>query len=408
MAELAYLDPKDPAFRVDPYPMLAALRARQPLHWSPALKGWVALRYDTVRHVLSSGQHSSNGFTPYYAALPSEYKAQSETLMRYLGNWLVFTDPPDHTRLRRLTARVFTSRSLQTIRPNIEAIVSHLLDGLDGRDETDLVEAFSNPLPAYVIMDMLGVPRDMLADMKVWSDDIRLFIGVAVSTDDKHARARRGVEAMADAFRDLINIQRRAPKDNILALLIAARDEEGGGRLTDDELIATAILFLFAGHETTTSLITMASLAMMRDEALRTRFLATEDADGIATAVEEFLRHDGPTPVMMRIATSDHELEGIPIPEGARIFPVIASANRDPEVFERPDEIDLARAPNRHVTFGHGAHFCLGAPLARMEAQIALPALHRRFPRMTLAGEPAWADGVTLRGPASLPVRLGD
>ncbi|MCB1512380.1 MAG: cytochrome P450, partial [Hyphomicrobiaceae bacterium] len=192
-----YLDTKDPVFRVDPYPMIAALRERAPLHWSPPLKGWAALRYDTVRHVLNSAQHSADSFTPYYRALPSDRQAQTESLMRYLGNWLVFTDPPDHTRLRRLTARVFTSRSLLAIQPNVEAIVAHLLGELDGQDAVDLVSAFSNPLPAYVIMDMLGVPRSMLPEMKVWSDEIKLFIGAAMSAPDKYARARHGVEAMA-------------------------------------------------------------------------------------------------------------------------------------------------------------------------------------------------------------------
>lgn len=407
MPATATLDPRDPAFRVDPYPSLAALRASAPVHWSPALKGWVVLRYDSVMHVLNSPRHSADSFRPSYKALPSAFQAESESLLRYLGNWLVFTDPPDHTRLRRLTARVFTSRSLQAIRPNVERIVEHLIADLDGHDEVDLVARFANPLPAYVIMDMLGVPRALLPEMKAWSDEIKLFIGVASSVENKYARARHGVEAMADAFRGLIAAQRQAPKDNILSLLIAARDDEGGGRLTDDELIATSILFLFAGHETTTNLISMASLALMRDERLRAEFLSLGgDAGRVELAVEEFLRHDGPTPVMMRIATEDHALEGQEIAAGARVFPVIASANRDPDVFDEADTIRLGRTPNRHATFGYGTHFCLGAPLARMEAQIALPALHRRFPKMHVAAAPDWADGLTLRGPTTLPVHL--
>jgi cytochrome P450 len=406
MSASAYLDPKNPQFRIDPYPLFAELREAAPIHWSPALKGWVTLRYETVRHVLSNPTHSVDSFTPYYEALPSDYQIQSRSLLRFLGNWLVFIDPPRHTRLRRLTAKVFTTRALQSIRPNVERIVDHLLSTMDDRDELDLVSAFSNPLPAYVIMDMLGVPRSMLPDMKAWSDEIKLFIGVALAAEDKYARAVHGVEAMADAFRDLIRQHRAAPRDNVLSLLIAARDDVDGGQLTDDELIATAILFLFAGHETTTNLVSMASLAIMTDDALRQRFLALSSDDAIEAAVEEFLRHDGPTPVMMRVAVTEHELGGQPIAAGDRVFPVIASANRDPGTFATPDAIDFARTPNRHLTFGYGTHFCLGAPLARMEAQIALPALHNRFPNMALGGEIAWADGMTLRGPTALPVRL--
>lgn len=402
-----YLDHRDPRFRVDPYPLLAEMREVAPLHWSPAVRGWAVLRYDLVHHVLNSPQHSADTFTPYYKALPPDFQIQTESLMRFLGNWLVFIDPPKHTRMRRLTAKVFTTRALQTIRPNVSDIVGHLIADMQDHDELDLVAGFSNPLPAYVIMDMLGVPRTMLPDMKAWSDDIKLFIGVSGNTENKYPRARHGVEAMAAAFRDLIDDHRRTPRDNILSLLIAARDDEAdGGRLTDDELIATAILFLFAGHETTTNLVSMASLAMMRDENLRQDFLGLTAPEGIENAVEEFLRHDGPTPVMMRLAVEDHELAGQEITAGEKMFPVIASANRDPSMFDAPDVIRLDRTPNRHLTFGYGTHFCLGAPLARMEAQIALPALHRAFPRMTLAGEPEWADGLTLRGPSVLPVRL--
>ena len=238
----AYLDPRAPGFRSDPYPMLAALRAEAPVHWSPALKGWVVLRYEQVKHVLHSPQHSADSFSPYYNALPSVHQQNCETLMRYLGNWLVFIDPPKHTRMRRLTAKVFTTRSLLQIQPNVEAIAAHLIGEMEqahaqGNDEMDLVAAFSNPLPAYVIMDMLGVPRAMLPDMKIWSDEIKLFIGVAQGVPDKYDRARHGVEAMAEAFRALIGEHRKNPRDNILSLLIAARDDADGGKLTDYELI---------------------------------------------------------------------------------------------------------------------------------------------------------------------------
>ena len=178
--------------------------------------------------------------------------------------------------------------------------------------------------------------------------------------------------------------------------------------MSDDELVATSILFLFAGHETTTNLISMASMHLMSRPDVRAEFLALDGPEANSRAVEEFLRFDGPTPSMVRIALSEHEVGGQAIGAGERIYAMIASANRDSTVFDQADELDLARTPNAHVTFGYGAHFCLGAPLARMEANLALPALHRRFPQMALTGEPEWADGLTLRGPTSLPVRLRD
>ena len=242
--------------------------------------------------------------------------------------------------------------------------------------------------------------------MKSWSDDIRLFIGTARGVPDKYERVRRGTEAMAAAFRTLVAERRVALKDDILSTLVAA-NEADAGRLSDDDLIATSILFLFAGHETTTSLIAMGSMALMDVPDLRQQF-AQLPTTGVQTAVEEFLRFDGPTPVMMRIALRDDEIGGKAIKKGDRVWTMIGAANRDPAEFKDPDMIDLKRYPNRHVTFGFGPHFCLGAPLARLEAQIALPALHRRFPTMVRTRvDIAWADGLGLRGPEQLPVRLG-
>ena len=399
-------NPDTRAYRENPYPVLAELRARDPVHWSPALKGWVLTRHADVQRVLKAEEMSADKITPFYAALPSETKAKIESLMRYLGTWLPFRDPPDHTRLRLLIARAFTPKALASIKPNIEAITTLLLDRMHGRDEVDLVAEFANPLPAYVIMDMLGVPRAMLPEMKSWSDDIRLFIGTARGVPDKYERVRRGTEAMAAAFRTLVAERRVALKDDILSTLVAA-NEADVGRLSDDDLIATSILFLFAGHETTTSLIAMSSMALMDVPDLRQQF-AKLQTTGVQTAVEEFLRFDGPTPVMMRIALRDDEIDGRAIKKGDRVWTMIGGANRDPAEFKDPDTIDLKRYPNRHVTFGFGPHFCLGAPLARLEAQIALPALHRRYPTMARTSvDIAWADGLGLRGPEQLPVRLG-
>jgi cytochrome P450 len=400
-------DPADKTFRTDPYPLLAELRAKAPVHFSPALKGWTVFRHADVQRVMRDSQMSADKITPFYTSLNPQQRSEVQVLIEYLGRWLVFRDPPDHTRLRGLIARAFTPKSLASIRSNIDSIVTMLLDDMAGKTDVDLVTAFSNPLPAFVIMDMLGVPRAMLGEMKSWSDDIKLFIGTAKQTEDKYARARRGVEGMGDAFRVLIKQRRTAPTDDVLSMLVAVNDSHDG-RLSDEELIATSILFLFAGHETTASLIAMASIALMRDEAARAQFLGLRSPLEVQTAVEEFLRFDGPTPSMMRIALVGAEIDGHAIKPGDRVWTFIGAANRDPHVFDRPDQLNLGRAPNPHVTFGFGTHFCLGAPLARLEAQIALPRLHARYPQMMLAATPSgWNDGLTLRGPGSVPVRLG-
>jgi cytochrome P450 len=326
----------------------------------------------------------------------------------------VFRDAPNHTRLRSLVARAFTPKELARIRPNIVGITEHLLaDMAQGKPgEIDLIEKFANPLPAYVIMDMLGVPRTMLEDMKVWSDDIRLFIGTAKSTPEKYDHIQRGTTAMADAFRRLIREHRANPQPDVLSTLIAANEvpvDGGEAKLSDDELIATAILFLFAGHETTTGLIAMGTYHMLGRPDVHRQFLSTAGAPvNAAAAVEEFLRFDAPTPAMVRIALVDQEIGGHAIKAGDRVWALLGAANRDPSEFAEPDRLDIARTPNRHVTFGFGPHFCLGAPLARLEAQIAMPLLHARFPAMRLGSmPPEWTDGLSLRGPVQVMVALG-
>jgi cytochrome P450 len=396
---LLTFDPATPGFRENPYPLYGELRANNPVHWSPALKAWVVCRYADVQHVLRDGALSSDRVTPFFKSQPSEMQAKYAAVLKYLGGWLVFRDAPNHTRLRSLVARAFTPKELARIRPNIVGITEHLLAGMQrhGASTIDLVNEFANPLPAYVIMDMLGVPRSMLADMKLWSEDIRLFIGTAKSTPDKYDHISRGTAAMADAFRQLIKEHRAHPQPDVLSTLIAANEmpvDGGEAKLSDDELIATAILFLFAGHETTTGLIAMGTHHMVARPDVHRQFLATSGTPAnAAAAVEEFLRFDAPTPAMVRIALVDQ---------------VVGAANYDPAEFIDPERLDIARTPNRHVTFGFGPHFCLGAPLARLEAQIALPLLHARYPQMR-PGSPApeWTDGLSLRGPVQVMVELG-
>ncbi|MBN9266029.1 MAG: cytochrome P450 [Hyphomicrobium sp.] len=236
------------------------------------------------------------------------------------------------------------------------------------------------------------------------SDDIMLFIGTARATPDKYERARRGAVEMAGLFREEIEKRRADPGDDLLSLLIAARDEQD--RLSEDELVATAMLLLFAGHETTTNLLSTATLTMMRNPDQRARLAASPDM--ASTAVEEFLRTEAPTNAMGRIVRTTHEVRGVTLKEGDRLFAIINAANRDGSQFTDPDKVDVGRQPNRHLTFGQGPHFCLGAQLARLEARIALPQLIERFPNMSPGSSPpVWLDSLVMRGLKSLPVRTG-
>ena len=397
-------DPSDPATRANPYPALARLRHEDPVHWSAQQKSWFVSRYEDVRQVLGGDAMSANRVKPFYAGLPEATRNTLAEAMRYLTLWLVFRDPPEHTRLRRMMQRAFTPPVIQRMRPRIERIIAAQADHLARQETPDLVADFTMPIPALVIMSLMDVPDERLHDIKAWSEDIMLFIGTARATPDKYERTRRGAHEMAEFFRGLIAARRANPSDDALSLLIAARD--GGDMLSEDELVATAMLMLFAGHETTTNLMSNASLALMSDGDARGAFQAL--GTNAATAVEELLRFDGPSNAMGRVVAREHQLGGKTLKVGDRVFAMINAANRDESQFTSPDRLDLARSPNAHMTFGLGTHFCLGAPLARLEAQIALPLLFQRFPAMTQAdAPPVWQDSLVMRGLVSLPVRLG-
>jgi cytochrome P450 len=397
-------NPADPEVRANPHPILARLRNEDPVHWHPGLRSWVLTRYDDVKFALGTGDMSPDRLTPFYDKLPDETRSTLADMMRYLNLWIVFRDPPQHTRVRGLVNKAFLPGTINGFRPRIERICGMLLDRLDGEDEVDLVARFTMPLPALVIMSILGVSDSYLDRIKAWSDDIMLFIGSAQDTPGKYELARRGAHEMAAFFRAEIARRRAEPSDDLLTLLISARDERDS--LSEDELVSTAMLLLFAGHETTTNLLSTAALSLMRNPEQREQFLRHPQL--ASTAVEEFLRYDAPTNAMTRIVRTAHELRGQEMKPGQRVFAIINAANRDESQFTEPDRLDVARSPNRHLTFGQGIHFCLGAQLARLEARIALPLLFGRYPNMAPGrGERVWLDALIMRGLKSLPVKLG-
>ena len=398
-----------PATNANPFPEFARLRAEDPVHWSPAMKAWIITRHADVKNVaLNNRQISADRLTPFFKTNPEYQRGSIDSLVRYLNHWMVFRDPPDHTRLRRLFNKAFTPTSVSNLRPSIENIVAHLIDGMEAkarRGETvDYIADFAYPLPASVIMDLLGVPRTDLGRVKLWSDDIALFIGTAQVAGNKYLRAESGAKAMSDYFRSLVEARTAEPHDDMISHLVLARDDRDA--LTTDEIIGTCILLLFAGHETTTNLIGNGFLYSMRHRDQWERLVADPSLAG--SAVEEYLRYDGPSGALARVAAADLEMGGKTIREGQRLFAFMNSANRDPEAFADPDRFDISREPNVHLTFGHGIHFCLGAPLARLEAQIAATRLAERLPDVRLSGgDPEWHDSLILRGVKRLPVQLG-
>jgi cytochrome P450 len=394
--------PNDPEVLANPFPLYQRLRDEDPAHWSPRLKAWVLTRYDDVKRVCLDTGMSSDRLRPFFATLPPAEARRVAELVRYLTLWMVFRDPPEHTRLRRLTAKVFNVRSINALRPNIESTTRWLLERIGERERFDFIADFAGPLPALVIIDMLGAPREELGRLKRLSDEMALFIGSARDAPEKYERAAAATREMADIFRELILARRAAPQRDLLSELVALDD--GGDRLSDDELVATCVLLLFAGHETTTHHIANGLRALMQFPDQMEELRA--DPALAPAAVEELLRYDGPIGAQVRIVQQAHELHGKTLRAGDRVFVLMNAANRDPRAYDEPDRVNLARDGVPHLTFGFGAHICLGFPLARLEGQIALPEVLARWRRLEIAGEPLeWLDSMVLRGTLALPLR---
>ena len=421
--------PEDPAILANPYALFDRMRAEDPVHWSPRLKSWVLTRYDDVKRVcLEPARMSSDRLRPFFASIPSEEAKKIGDIMRYLSLWMVFKDAPEHTRLRRLTGKVFHNKSMQAMRPQVEDITQWLIGNIGDKTEFDFISAFAGPLPCLVIMAMLGVPREDLTQVKRMSDEIALFIGSSRTSAEKYDTAEAATHEMAEYFRRHITLRRADPRDDLMTEL--AHIDDNGDTLSEDELIATCILLLFAGHETTTNHIANGMLSLTRfpgeqhklrertgglsnsakQSASRSTNQATNStahAKFAAAAVEELLRYDGPSGAQVRIVAQTHELRGKQLKEGDRVFMMLNAANRDPEAYAQPNLLDLERDGVPHLTFGFGLHICLGFPLARLEGQVAFPALLKQFATVETVGpEPEWNNSLVFRGMKALPVRV--
>jgi len=398
MSSEMLFDPFLPGFHADPFPYYHRLREAEPVHQSP-LGFWVLTRYDDCVAVLRDQRFGRAGFEGFLESMYGSSVPAQERLPRSM----LFQDPPDHTRLRSLVSRAFTPRVVESLRPRVQEIVDGIIDRALEARSMEVIGDLAYPLPVTVISEMLGVPAGDRDSIKGWSADIaRSLDAIGLQVDPEIVeRGRVARRAMGEYFRALLPERRRHPRNDLLSLLIAA--EEQGDKLSEGELLSTCVLLYIAGHETTVNLIGNGLLALLRnpDQLRRLR----EEPALAASAVEELLRYDGPVQRTARFTTVDVEIGGRAIDKGAMVVTAIGAANRDPAQFPDPDRLDLGRADNRHIAFGFGIHFCLGAPLARLEGQVALGTLARRLPSLALAADAVeWRESQVLRGLKALPV----
>lgn len=391
-----------PEFRRDPYPTYRALRAKHRVFHSRILAGSCLLpRYDDIVAVLGDARFSVDRPQADVFRRLQPFRGLSPQFTEAIMSTLLMTDPPAHTRLRRLVNKAFTPRVVEGLRTRVQALVDELLDAVAPHRQMELIHDLAYPLPVTVIAEMLGIPVHDRRRFKDWSDELAVILDPLQATEGLVPIERAFVDITA-YMRPIFEQRRREPRDDLISALVAV--EEDGQRLSEVELLSLTMLILGAGHETTTNLIANAMLALLHNPGERRRL--QDEPSLIGSAVEEFLRYDSPVQTTDRVASVDCEIAGQPIKRGMVVALLLGSANRDPDRFADPDRLDIGRQDNHHVSFGHGAHFCLGAALARLEAQITINTLLRRFPDVALEREPTeWKRSMVLRGPTSLHLR---
>ena len=398
-ATLAF-NPLDPAFIADPYPFYHRLRAAMPV-WQSPLGMWIVTRHDDVSAFLKDKRYGKN----YVANITRQYGPDAilEPARASLGRTMLVLDPPDHTRLRGLVTKAFTARRVEEMRPRIAAIVNDLIDRVQAQGHMDIISDFAHRLPIIVICDMLGIPEeDQHQFFERSRVNGRLIDPVPMTREELDIANANTLETNA-YFESLFDRRRREPKDDLVTLLVQA--EEQGDRLTTDELTANVGLLFAAGHETTANLIGNGLLALHRNPGQWARMKA--DPSLIPNAMEELLRYDSSVQMTGRTTSEDVELAGVAIPAGQAVVAFLGAANRDPAVYENPDQLDITRRDIRPLSFGGGIHHCLGAQLTRIEAQEAFAGLIRRLPNLELPDKdtPTWRRSFTLRGLITLPAR---
>nr|BBH88097.1 biotin biosynthesis cytochrome P450 [Thermosporothrix sp. COM3] len=395
---LSYL--MEPEVLANPYPLYHKLRSTDPVYWDPFLHAWLVTRYEDVVTVLTRFSSDRTPTPDYLTALGLE---ELTPLARLMVKQVIFLDPPDHRRIRGLLSVAFTPRRIEKLRGHIQKVADDLLDRVQGQEQMDIVTDLAYPLPAIVIAEILGVPASDWQTLTRWSLDFGQILGNFQHNPDRIEQMVRSTEEMCEYLLAILKERRRVPREDLISWLIAA--EVSGDRLTEKEILANVVLTLVAGLETTINLIGNGIYVLLRHPE-QLKKLQTEP-QLIVSAVEELLRYESPSQHTARLAATDMELGGKIIRKRQAVIAMVGAANRDPERFPDPDMFDICRQNNKHIAFGWGSHFCFGAPLARLEGQIVIQTVFRRFPHLRLSdGEIAWRDNLGLRGPANLPVWL--
>jgi pimeloyl-[acyl-carrier protein] synthase len=392
----------DPAVQVNPYPIYERLRWESPVFWNGPY--WLLSRYDDIVALLNDPRVSSARVEATFAVLPEDVQQELQPLRHVLGSRMLLSDPPRHTRLRTLMTKAFSARVTEAKRERIEEICNHFLDRVMAQGTMDVMQDVAVPLPGWVIADMLGVPREDQEDFTRWSrDQVRVY-DRSGTMHERIPIMRQGQASMLEMkayLEEVIAARRTEPREDLITMMIQA--EEAGDRLTTDEMVVMCIALLVGGNNSTAHLIGNAILTLARHPEAIAQLRA--DPGLIRPAIEEVMRYDSPVQATSRVAREPIDVGGQTIEAGQNIYVLFGSANRDEAQFPDPTRFDITRAPNRHLTFAHGPHFCLGAAVARAEAQSAVLTIVQRCEGLQLASDHVdWIEGFAFRGPKSLPV----
>lgn len=395
---------------VNPYPAYHVIRKLDPVHWSESWQSWFLTRYEDVAAVMKDNRFMVGQVSSFSTRLsvdgatPEQVRQARESLDKiegWLQTFLLFTDPPAHTRLRALISKAFTPRSVEQLAPVIQARVDRLLDALETGQAVNLMEAVAVPLPVMTIADFLGSRPDDYRELQGWSHDLASFLGNDVLTPAHVERSLQSLEGMAAYFSGLMEERRREPQDDLMSRLLQAKHE--GSTLTDDEILSMCILLFGAGHDTTTNFIANGLLALLQHPKERAKMFESNQLDA---GVEEVLRYDGPSLIASRSVREDLEFGGKLLRQGQSVNLCIGAANRDPAQFSEPDRFSLDRGDAAHIAFGRGLHFCVGSFLAKLEARTVFRSVFQRWPSARLVDRPERIPTLAFRRLRELRVEL--